>query len=109
LCRLENFDGALTETPGQLTMWHKMCHDGAMPNMNIRQLRDTKQLKAWLRAGKTVELRERDKVIGRIVPVASPTKTRKIPDFAAMRREIIGDRILPGADLLIEERERSRY
>jgi antitoxin (DNA-binding transcriptional repressor) of toxin-antitoxin stability system len=93
----------------RLTMWHKMCHDGAMPNMNIRQLRDTKQLKAWLRAGKTVELRERDKVIGRIVPVASPTKTRKIPDFAAMRREIIGDRILPGADLLIEERERSRY
>ena len=60
------------------------------------------------RAGKTVELRERDKVIGRIVPVALP-KTRKIPDFAAMRREIYGDRILPGADLLIEERERSRY
>ena len=85
-----------------------MCHDRAMPNMNIRQLRDTRQLKAWLRAGKTVELRERDKVIGRIVPVAPP-KTRKIPDFAAMRREIYGDRILPGADLLIEERERSRY
>ena len=80
-----------------------------MPNMNMRQLRDTRRLKAWLRAGKTVELRDRDKVIGRIVPVASPPKTRKIPDFAAMRREIFGDRILPGADLLIEERERSRY
>jgi len=26
-----------------------------------------------------------------------------------LRREIIGDRILPGADLLIEEREKSRY
>ena len=85
-----------------------MCHDRAMPNMNIRQLRDTRQLKAWLRAGKTVELRERNKVIGRIVPVAPP-KIREIPDFAAMRREIIGDRILPGADLLIAERERSRY
>ena len=90
-------------------MWHKMCHIGAMPNVNIRQLRDTKQLKAWLRAGKTVELRERDKVIGRIVPVASPAKKREIPDFAAMRREIFGERILPGADLLIEEREKSRY
>jgi hypothetical protein len=43
-----------------------------MPNVNIRQLRDTRRLKAWLRAGKTVDLRERDKVIGRIVPVASP-------------------------------------
>ena len=62
-----------------------------------------------VRAGKTVELRERDKVIGRIVPVASPAKKREIPDFAAMRREIFGDRILPGADLLIEEREKSRY
>ena len=80
-----------------------------MPSVNIRQLRDTKQLKSWLRAGKTVELRERDKVIGRIVPAASPLKKSVIPDFAAMRKEIIGDRILPGADLLIEEREKSRY
>jgi antitoxin (DNA-binding transcriptional repressor) of toxin-antitoxin stability system len=80
-----------------------------MPDVNLRQLRDTRRLKAWLRAGKTVELRERDKVIGRIVPVATLPRTREIPDFAAMRREIFGDRILPGADLLIEERERSRY
>ena len=86
-----------------------MCHIGVMPNVNIRQLRDTRQLKAWLRAGKTVELRERDTIIARIVPVAAPEKTRKIPDFAAMRKEIFGNRILPGADLLIEERERSRY
>jgi hypothetical protein len=28
------------------------------------------------------------------------------PDFTALRREIIGDRTLPGADLLIEERGR---
>jgi antitoxin (DNA-binding transcriptional repressor) of toxin-antitoxin stability system len=86
-----------------------MCHDPIMPNVNIRQLRDTRRLKAWLRAGKTVELRERDRLIARIVPVASPAKPRKYPDFAAMRREIIGDRILPGADLVIEERERARY
>ena len=80
-----------------------------MPKVNMRQLRDTKRLKAWLRAGKTVELRDRDKVIGRIVPAAAPPEPRQYPDFAAMRREIFGDRILPGADLLIEERERSRY
>ena len=80
-----------------------------MPNVNIRQLRDTRRLKAWLRAGKTVELRERDKLIGRIVPVSPLTKPRPRPDFAALRRDIFGDRTLPGADLLIEERERSRY
>jgi hypothetical protein len=39
-----------------------------MPSVNLRQLRDTKQLKAWLKAGETVELRERDRVLGPIVP-----------------------------------------
>jgi len=77
-----------------------------MPSVNIRELRDTKRLKAWLRAGKTVELRERDRVIARIVPQASPKKRAPMPDFAAMQKEIFGDRILPGSDLLIEERGR---
>jgi hypothetical protein len=81
----------------------------ARPSVNIRQLRDTRRLKAWLRAGKTVELRERDQVIARTVPELTASKPRKMPDFAARRKEIFGDRILPGADLLIEERERSRY
>jgi antitoxin (DNA-binding transcriptional repressor) of toxin-antitoxin stability system len=77
--------------------------------MNIRQLRDTRRLKAWLSAGKTVELRERDRVIARIVPAASPRKPRQWPDFAVRQRTIFGDRILPGAALLIEERESARY
>jgi len=77
-----------------------------MPSINLRQLRDTKRLKAWLRAGKTVELREREKVIARIVPDGSAPSLKKWPDFAARSKEIFGDRILPGADLLIEERGR---
>jgi antitoxin (DNA-binding transcriptional repressor) of toxin-antitoxin stability system len=81
----------------------------AKPSVNMRQLRDTRRLKTWLREGKTVELRERDQVIARIVPEKAPSRPRKIPDFAARAKEIFGDRILPGADLLIEERERSRY
>ena len=76
-----------------------------MLSVNMRQLRDTKRLKAWLRAGKTVELREREQLIGRIVPVPAP-KPRQWPDFATRRKEIFGDRILPGADLVIEERGR---
>jgi antitoxin (DNA-binding transcriptional repressor) of toxin-antitoxin stability system len=78
-----------------------------MPSVNIRQLRDTRRLKAWLRAGKTVELRERDRLIARIVPEnEEPKKPVEWPDFAARRKKIFGDRELPGADLLIEERGR---
>jgi antitoxin (DNA-binding transcriptional repressor) of toxin-antitoxin stability system len=77
-----------------------------MPSVNIRQLRDTRRLKAWLRSGKTVELRERDQVIARIVPEKQQQSQVEWPDFEALAREIIGDRVLPGADLLIEERGR---
>jgi hypothetical protein len=77
-----------------------------MPRGNTRQLRETRRLKEWLRAVKTVELRERDRVIAHIVPEAPPSECRELPDFAALRREIFGKRIFPGADLLIEERGR---
>jgi antitoxin (DNA-binding transcriptional repressor) of toxin-antitoxin stability system len=87
-------------------MCHMMCHIITMPSMNIRQLRDTRRLKAWLRSGKTVELRERDQVIARIVPENQQKTPAKWPDFEALAKEIIGDRVLPGSDLLIEERGR---
>jgi len=87
-------------------MCHELWHNLSMPSVNIRELRDTKRLKAWLRAGKTVELRERDEVIARIVPEGSPPRRGDWPDFAASRKEIFGDRILPGADVVIEERGR---
>lgn len=83
-----------------------MCHNAAMPNITIRQLRDTRKLKAWLQAGKTVELRERDRIIARIVPAQNSRQAMKWPDFAARRENIFGNRVLPGADLLIEERGR---
>ncbi|HZB89389.1 MAG TPA: hypothetical protein VE291_12065 [Terracidiphilus sp.] len=79
-----------------------------MASINLRQLRDTRQLKAWLRAGETVELRERDRVLGRIVPEKPVVKPAEWPDFAARRRAIFGDRVLPAVDILIEERN-SRY
>jgi len=80
-----------------------------MPSMNMRQLRDTPRLKAWLRAGETVELRERDRVIARIVPVNGNPPAREWPDFAARAEEILGNRVLPGSDLLIKARRRARY
>ena len=79
-----------------------------MPSVNIRQLRDTRRLKAWLQAGKTVELRERDRLIARIVPASSQERPVEWPDFEARARQILGDKVVPGADLLIEERDRKR-
>jgi antitoxin (DNA-binding transcriptional repressor) of toxin-antitoxin stability system len=77
-----------------------------MTSINLRELRDTKQLKSWLRAGKTVELRERDRVIARIVPEVNTRSAVKYPDFEARAKKIFGDRVLPGADLVISERGR---
>ena len=78
-----------------------------MHSLNIRELRDTKRLKSWLRAGKTVELRERDRVIARIVPAKQEESPVQYPDFAARRKKIFGDRVLPIVDDLI--RDRGRY
>jgi antitoxin (DNA-binding transcriptional repressor) of toxin-antitoxin stability system len=76
-----------------------------MPSVNMRQLRDTKRLKAWLRSGKTVELRERDKLIARIVPENGERKQpQEWPDFEALAKEIIGDRVLP--NVILEDRGR---
>jgi len=77
-----------------------------MHSLNIRQLRDTRRLKSWLRQGNTVELRERDKVIAHIVPEKNAEKPAQWPDFAARAKKIFGDRVLPGADIVIEERGR---
>jgi len=77
-----------------------------MATVNIRQLRDTRQLKAWLRAGKTVELRERERVIARIVPAGAGPSPREWPDFALRRKTTFGGRTLPGSDLVVKERGR---
>ena len=82
-----------------------MCHIGLMPSVNIRQLRDTRRLKAWLRAGKTVELRERDKLIARIVPEKKEENLpANWPDFEARAKQILGERILP--NVVLEDRGR---
>ncbi|MFP5237972.1 MAG: hypothetical protein ACLGSD_18905 [Acidobacteriota bacterium] len=73
--------------------------------MNLRQLRDTKQIKDWLDAGETVELRERDRVIGDIVPRRSKPQPKEWPDFAARLKEMWGDRMFDTQEILDEIRE----
>src|SRR5580698_10748043 len=46
-----------------------MPQSAKMPSITLSQLRDNKRRLAWLRVGKTVELRERNRVIAHILPV----------------------------------------
>jgi antitoxin (DNA-binding transcriptional repressor) of toxin-antitoxin stability system len=80
-----------------------------MRTVNMRQLRDTRQLKLWLKAGETVELRERNTVLARIVPEEQVQKSVEWPDFEARARAICGDRVLTVVADLLEDRENSRY
>lgn len=83
-----------------------MCHNLNMPSVNIRQLRDTRRLKELLNSGQTVELRDRQNVIARIVPAQQASVSEEWPDFARRRQKIFGKRVLPGGDLVVEERGR---
>jgi len=84
-----------------------------MPSVNLRQLRDTRQLVTWLEAGEVVELRKRNRVLGRIIPesprIEPVKKPVQWPDFEARLKAIYGDRIIPAVADLIEDRENSRY
>jgi hypothetical protein len=75
-----------------------------MPTVNMRGLRDTVKLKAWLRQGKSIELRDRNRVIGRIVPESPEPKQPVWPDFAARLKETFGDQVLNAVDDLIKDR-----
>jgi hypothetical protein len=81
-----------------------------MQSITLRQLRDTRQVKAWLKAGIHIEVRERNVVLGDLVPRTPPAlQPVEWPDFEARARAIFGDRVIPAVDDMIEERENSRY
>ena len=76
--------------------------------MNARQLRDTRQLFKWLEAGEVVEIRKRNRVVGRIIPESPRIQPVEWPDFEARARKIFGDRMIPIVQDLIDHRE-DRY
>jgi antitoxin (DNA-binding transcriptional repressor) of toxin-antitoxin stability system len=80
-----------------------------MPSVNLRQLRDTRQLLNWLEAGEVVELRKRNRVVARIVPETPKAQPVEWPDFAARLKQHFGDRVLTPVADLIADRERERY
>lgn len=80
-----------------------------MPSVNMRGLRDTRQIRAWLRAGKSIEIRDRShRLIGRITPELESKQEDEIewPDFAARRRRIFGDRDVNAVENFLKDRHR---
>ena len=80
-----------------------------MSSVNLRQLRDTRQLLSWLEAGEVVELRKRNRVVARIVPETPTASPMVWPDFETRRGKIFGDKVLTPVADLIADRENSRY
>ncbi len=85
-----------------------MCHIVLMQSITLRELRDTKKVKTWLRAGVHIEVRERGEVIGDLLPRTPPRPAVEWPDFEARAKKIFGDRVLNIVDDMIDERN-SRY
>ncbi len=84
-----------------------------MPSLAISEINDPDRVKAWIDAGEPIELREGSHILGRFLPeprLHNPKQfvppADKWPDFQALARDICDGKVLPGADLLIEERGR---
>ena len=83
-----------------------MCHIRNMQSITLRQLRDTRQVKAWLKAGVHIEVRERNLVLGDLVPRTPPQPSPvEWPDFEARLKRNFDDRMIPAVEMLIEDRE----
>ena len=81
-----------------------------MQSITLRQLRDTRHVKAWLKAGVHIEVRERNVVLGDLVPRTPPTpSTVEWPDFEARLKSMYGDRVLTPVADLIADRESEPY
>lgn len=78
-----------------------------MKKATVRDLRyHFSEIEARLNKGEEVEVRKRRKVIARLLPVRP--KAEAYPDFAAVRKQIFGNRkaSLTGTELVAEERGR---
>jgi antitoxin (DNA-binding transcriptional repressor) of toxin-antitoxin stability system len=79
-----------------------------MPSMTLRQLRNTRQLKSLVKAGETIELKDRNHTFAHIVPIDKPPAEKVWPDFAARRKKIFGDRVFNAVEDFLVDRH-GRY
>ncbi|MFZ4778431.1 MAG: type II toxin-antitoxin system Phd/YefM family antitoxin [Terrimicrobiaceae bacterium] len=81
--------------------------------MRTASVRDIRQnfprVMAWIADGEQVAITMRRKVVARLVPERPPERRKPTaPDFAAISREIFGDRTFQG-DAVEAEREGYKY
>jgi antitoxin (DNA-binding transcriptional repressor) of toxin-antitoxin stability system len=73
-----------------------------MKTASVRDLRyDFPKVEAWLKAGEEVRITKRNKVIGRLVAdkgEKASTGKAPLPDYAARRKRIFGDRVQTKAE-----------
>lgn len=79
----------------------------AMKTATVRDLRyHFSDIEARLQRGEEVQIRKRQRVIARLLPVR--LKPEAYPDFEAIRKEIFGDSVskMTGAESVALERDR---
>ncbi len=80
-----------------------------MKQASVRDLRyNFPAVERMLRAGETIEITKRKRVIGKLMPV-EPEMKPKMPDFMARLRKIYGNRVLKPTNAELIARERDRY
>jgi len=82
-----------------------------MKTATIRQVRhDFGAVLAWVAEGEEVTILNRTRPVARICPPRAQTPAKfKMPDFAARAKAIFGDRQTHITDIVLEEREQSRW
>lgn len=82
-----------------------------MKTATIRQVRhDFGAVLAWVAEGEEVTVLNRTRPVARICPPRAQTPAKfKMPDFAARAKAIFGDRQTHITNIVLEEREQSRW
>jgi antitoxin (DNA-binding transcriptional repressor) of toxin-antitoxin stability system len=90
-------------------MFHKLRH---MKTATIRQVRhDLRTVLGWVAKGEEVTILNRTRPVARICPpraAQAPAKF-KMPDFAARAKAIFGNKRTHFTNIVLQEREESRW
>lgn len=82
-----------------------------MKTATVRQIRnDFPEVLAWVEKGEEVTVLSRNRPVARLCPPRPQAPTAfKPPDFAARARRIFGNKRTQLSNIVLEERERSRW
>ena len=82
-----------------------------MRTATVRQVRhDFNTVLAWVAAGEEVTVLKRARPVARICPLRPAKPARfKMPDFAARAKAILGNKRTHFSEIVLEERENSRW